>query len=287
MDDLPFVGPAIDLPGYVPEAVNGRLLAAFAKHHVPVTGFVIGKRVEGIGSASGTSILKEWTMQSLDLGNHTYSHADINQLSTEQFEAEIVNGEAAFVPLMKAVGKRPEFFRFPFNHTGDTREKHDLIAAFLSRRGYQVATCTIDNSDYLFNAAYVKMLAEQDSASAERLRREYLAYTSAEIVYYAGLNKHVFSYEPPQVMLLHDNPLNADTIEEILKIFETSGYSFVSLRRAQSGPAYQTPDTFITAYGPMWGYRWAHERSVKFNGRLEPEPPNWILTYGEKGPTPP
>jgi len=30
--------------------------------------------------------------------------------------------------------------------------------------------------------------------------------------------REVFGYEPPQVMLLHDNRLNADTIEQLLKL---------------------------------------------------------------------
>ena len=167
------------------------------------------------------------------------------------------------------------------NHTGDTKVKHDIIASFLSQRGYKVATCTIDNSDYLFNAAYVKMLAKKDSVSAQRLRSEYLHYMSAEIDYYAGLSKQVLNYEPPQVMVLHDSPLNADTIKEILKIFEDKGYTFVSLKSAQSDPAYQTPDTYTTPYGPMWGYRWAQERKVKVDGRLEPDPPEWVLAYGK------
>ncbi len=41
----------------------------------------------------------------------------------------------------------------------------------------------------------------------------------------------------------------------------------------QSDPAYRTPDTVITKYGPMSGYPWAKERGVKVNARLEPEPP--------------
>jgi len=282
VDDLPYAGPVIDLPGHVPEAANNRLLAAFAKRHIPVTGFVIEKGVERIGSATGARILKEWITQGLDLGNHTYSHPDIDRLPVEQIEEEIVRGETTFAPLMRAAGKQPEFFRFPFNHTGDTKAKHDTIASFLSQRGYHLATCTIDTSDYVFNAAYVKMLAKKDSVSAQRLRGEYLSYTIAEIDYYAGLNKQVLGYEPPQVMLLHDSPLNADTIEEILKIFEDKGYTFVSLTRAQSDPAYQIPDTYITSFGPMWGYRWAQERKVKVNGRLEPDPPEWVLDYGKK-----
>jgi hypothetical protein len=128
--DLPSAG---DPKGASAEAVNAKLLAAFKRHHVPVTGFVIQKRVE-----------------------------------------EIVHGEATVAPLMKEAGKKPEFLRFPYNYTGDTGAKHDAIAAFLSGRGYKLATCTIDTSDYLFNDAYVLMLAKNDAASAQKLRLEYL-----------------------------------------------------------------------------------------------------------------
>jgi hypothetical protein len=116
----------------------------------------------------------------------------------------------------------------------------------------RLAPCTIDNSDYLFNQAYVRMLSEHDSA-AVRLRAEYLSYTSAEIDYYAALGRQVFGYEPPEIMLLHDNRLNADMINELLALFEQKHYTFVSLNGALSDPAYRTPDTYVTSYGPMWG----------------------------------
>src|SRR5262249_55670999 len=182
------------------------------------------------------------------------------------------------------VGKQPRYFRFPMNHGGDTAAKHEEVAAFLSQRGYTVATCTIDNTDYLFNRAYLLMLSRKDNTSAERLRAEYLAYTSSEIDYYSDLNKKVLGYEPPQVMLLHANRLNADTIEQLLALFEAKQYKFVSLAQAQSDAAYRTPDNFVSQYGPMWGYRWAAERHVSVNGKLEPEPPDWILAYADSEP---
>jgi len=286
VDDLPYAGgaqiaaSASEVPSTA-EIVNRKLLAALQAHRVPVTGFVIQKTVESLGPALGTSILKEWTSRGFDLGNHTYSHADLDGLSAEQMEREIVRGESTAGPLMKEAGKKLAFFRFPMNHTGDTKEKHDAVAAFLLQRGYRVATCTIDNSDYLFNDAYVRMLAKNDGQAAQKLRAEYLAYTNAEIDYYAALNGQVFGYEPPQVMLLHDNRLNAEVIEQVLRLFEQKEYRFVSLDVAQSDAAYRTPETYITKFGPMWGYRWANERSVKVNGSLEPDPPKWILQYGK------
>jgi peptidoglycan/xylan/chitin deacetylase (PgdA/CDA1 family) len=285
-DDLPYVREADRQTDYASDAsgarnINQRILSALSRNHVPTTGFVIEKRVQEMGAAHGTSILQDWVKHGFDLGNHSYSHPDFNQLSIEEVEHEITAGEATYVRVMESVGKQPHYFRFPMNRTGNTQEKHDAIVTFLAERNYRLATCTIDNSDYLFNDAYLHMLAKRDIASAVKLRSEYLAYTSAEIDYYAVLSKEVFGYEPPQVMLLHDNRLNADTIEQLLKLFQDKQYRFVTLDEAQSDPAYSTPDTFITSYGPMWGYRWAAERRVKVNGRLEPEPPAWILKYGK------
>jgi peptidoglycan/xylan/chitin deacetylase (PgdA/CDA1 family) len=290
VDDLPYAGGTLAVPNVsevssTAEIVNHKLLLALQVHHVPVTGFVIQKTVESLGPASGIRILKEWTSRGFDLGNHTYSHPDINDLSPEQIEREIVRGESTIGPMMKEAGKELAFFRFPMNHTGDTKVKHDAIAAFLLQHGYRLATCTIDTSDYLFNDAYIRMLAKNDGIAAQKLRLEYLAYTSTEIDYYAALNKQVFGYQPPQVMLLHDNRLNADVIEQVLQLFEEKQYRFVSLDVAQADAAYRTPDTYITKFGPMWGYRWANERNVKVNGSLEPDPPKWILEYGKASAT--
>jgi peptidoglycan/xylan/chitin deacetylase (PgdA/CDA1 family) len=288
VDDLPYVSggaaaSSLSEEQATAELVNRKLLAAFRRHHVPVTGFVIQKRAESLGLTVGTRILKSWIGHGFDLANHTYSHPDINILSVEEIEREITGGETTIGPLMKAAGKTLAFFRFPMNHTGDTRQKHDAMAAFLAGRGYRLATCTIDTSDFVFNTSYVRMLASKDMVSARKLRAEYLDYTSAEIDYYAGLNRQVLGYAPPEVMLLHDNRLNADVIEQVLAIFEKKQYRFISLDEAQRDSAYQIPDTYITKFGPMWGYRWAAERNVKVNGALEPDPPKWIVDYGKGG----
>jgi peptidoglycan/xylan/chitin deacetylase (PgdA/CDA1 family) len=261
------------------EQVNQKILAALARHKAPVTGFVNQLKVEQLGAEQGTAMLNPWTSGSFDLGNHLYAHKDADDLSVEQLEDEIVRGEATIVPLMNAAGKKPEFLRFPYNHTGETKGKHDAVAAFIAKRGYRLAPCTIDNTDWEFTWAYNKMLAKYDEAGIAKLKAEYLAYTSAEIDYYAALNKQVLGYEPPEIMLLHDNQLNAEMLDEVLALFEKKGYQFVSLDEAESDAAYKQPDTYIATYGPMWGYRWAKERGVNVNGKLEPEPPEWVTQY--------
>jgi len=272
-DDLPAVGTQDPLEA---ESYNRAILASLAKHHAPATGFVNEDRVAKLKAAQ---ILNEWVRQGLDLGNHTFSHADPNNLTLEQFEQEVINGEPSLSAALATTGKVPRYLRFPFNHTGDTAAKHDAVAKFLSGRGYKVAACTIDNEDFLFSAAYLRMLARNDQESAAKLRAEYLAYTATQIDYYSHLDQQVFARQVAHVMLFHLNKLNAELMEPLLGIFEAKHFTFVTLDAAQSDAAYNTPDTFVSSYGPMWGYRWAKERNVTVNANLETEPSAWIALY--------
>ncbi len=280
VDDLPYAPGSSNSPtledARTAELINKKLLRAFSHAHIPVTGFVIERDAEQIGIATGRKILKRWTRPGFDLGNHTYSHADSDSLSIDQFEQEIIRGEKTIGPLLQSVSRKPRYFRFPYNHTGDTKEKHDAIAAFLAARGYRLAPCTIDNSDYEFNATYVLALARHDNETAAGLRADYLSYTAAEIDWYSKIDQQVFGSEVPHVMLLHDNQLNADTVSGIIALFQQRGYRFVTLTEVLQHPAYATPETYVTRFGPMWGYRWAKELDVKVSGRDEPDPPAWI-----------
>jgi peptidoglycan/xylan/chitin deacetylase (PgdA/CDA1 family) len=101
IDDLPFVTGADLAPVDAGEAIkaNRQLIRALIRHHIPVTGFVIQRNVGTLGQDSGTAILRDWIKHGLDLGNHTYSHPEFDHLAVEQFESQIVRGEATFLPL--------------------------------------------------------------------------------------------------------------------------------------------------------------------------------------------
>ena len=280
-DDLPAAGS--NNPDHDPwlttadvQAINSAILKTLRRHHAPAIGFVNERGISGSpDSASRCAVLQNWLAAGMQLGNHGYSHADFNALTVQQFEDEVERGETSIAQL---TGHRPKYFRFPMNHTGDTAAKHDAAARFLEGNGYRLATCTIENEDYVFEQVFRAMLRKNDSAGLARLRAEYLRYTAAEIDWYAALHKRIFRRATAQVMLLHANRINAENLDAILRLFEERGYRFVTLEGAQSDPAFQTP-TEPTKFGPMWGYRWARVLGVKVDGSKEPEPPEWISRY--------
>lgn len=282
-DDLPY---ASDQPIASPAAATAtqrRIVGELRRACVPATGFVNEDKTLALGP-TGPRLLTEWNKGLLTLGNHGYSHFDSNNLDLAEIEQEIVKGEATVRSLAASNNRSVAFFRFPYNHVGDNAAKRIAIEKLLARHGYTLAASTIDTSDYLFNAAYERAIAKSDRATMQRIKRAYLDHSRVQIAYYGELDRRVLGREVPAIMLLHANRLNAATIRPLLNLFRSAGYGFVSLAQAQADPAYATMPAIATKFGPMWAYRWAQERQVKVDGRLEQEPPAWISAYASETP---
>ncbi|MCP9318783.1 polysaccharide deacetylase family protein [Acetobacter persici] len=281
LDDLPFVSSVHDKP-----STNQRdaldtekhILLTLRTEHIPATGFVNEDKVEALGQ-TGTHLLAEWNENALELGNHGYHHFDSNNLSVPDIEQEIVRGENHIRPLAENIGRRLKFFRFPYNHTGNTDERRIALSDVLKKHGYALAATTIDAEDYLFAQAYDCAYSHHHKEDMRKIRSAFLDYVRIEVPYYQRLNQTVMGRDVPAVMLLHASRLNAVALQGVLQIFRQNNYRFVSLSQAQSDPAYSLEPAVTTQYGPAWGYRWAREKQIKVNGALEQEAPDWIKKY--------
>jgi hypothetical protein len=139
----------------------------------------------------------------------------------------------------------------------------------------------VENSDWVFAAAYDKALEKGDKLSAEKIRTAYLDLTDAKLAFFENASRDVFGHEFPQVFLLHANRLNAATLDELLTRVEKRSYRFITLADAQSDPVYKTPDNYVGPYGAVWIYRWASTVGKKVDGRGEPEMPHWVEDYAK------
>jgi len=280
-DDLPFV--TVDQP-YFPAAkrTTTALLDVLGRHHAPALGFVNEGQLEAGGQRrpEREALLQQWIDAGMALGNHTYSHPDLNALTVEAFEQQIINGEPTVKRLMAARASRassPLFFRHPMTHTGDTKEKKDAVDAFLAARGYRIAPHTVENSDFIFNTVYVRAQAAGDRALVKRVSDAYVDLTMAATTFAESASQTLFGRSIPQTLLLHSNTLNAELLDAVLTRFEARGYRFITLEDAMSDAAYATPDTTVTASGPTWLWRWATTRKVRLDAKEDPEVPAWVM----------
>ena len=257
---------------------TNKILGVLQRRHVPVVGFVNEEALDWKGEVEArTALLQQWIDAGAILGNHTYSHRDFNAVTVEQFEDEIIKGEVVTRRLMRARQPYQLYFRHPMTHTGDSQAKKEAIESFLAARGYKVTPHTIENSDFIFNAVYVSALRKSDEATAKRLQRAYLEFTIAATEFAEHISPQVFGREVAQTLLIHANDINADCLDEMLRLFAARGYTFVTLDDAIKDPAYQTKDTLISKSGPTWLWRWMKSRGMNISFAEDPEAPQWVM----------
>jgi peptidoglycan/xylan/chitin deacetylase (PgdA/CDA1 family) len=275
IDDLPLGGGS---PGPCTTAhvmdVTERLLAPIREWHVPAIGFVNEGRCSEIGPANLRRVLALWLDAGADLGNHTYSHMDLNSHTAREFEEDVVRGEGVLRPLLKSRGKKLLYLRHPFLHVGDEAGKRKEVEAFLKGRGYRIAPITLDNSDFMFAAVYGRALARGDRELAKRVRDAYIPYMDSVVAFFERRSVAVTGHEVAQTLLIHVSELNADMMPELLAMFERRGYTFITLDEALKDPAYLLEDRYTGPGGISWIHHWSMTKRMPYES--EPDEPSWI-----------
>jgi peptidoglycan/xylan/chitin deacetylase (PgdA/CDA1 family) len=262
-DDLPAASTRSDLQTH--RAIMVKLLAKISHNQVPAIGFVNEAKLVENGSPSKARIalLRRWVDAGLELGNHTYSHPDLNSTALADFQDEVIRGEAVIARLMAAKGKKLRYFRHPYLHTGMSLEIKRQFEAFLAQRGYLVAPVTIDNSDWIYARAYDNAADREDKAMMRRVASAFIPYMDEKFAYFEGQSKALLGYEVRQILLLHANRLNSDTLDELVQMMKRRGYTFASLDEVLRDEAYASRDTYTGRGGISWIDRWAISQGKK------------------------
>jgi peptidoglycan/xylan/chitin deacetylase (PgdA/CDA1 family) len=287
-DDLPGTSAAMlasDVPAV--RETTRKLLAAFREVKVPVVGFVNeGKLfVEGESSAVAEQridVLRSWLADGHELGNHTYSHRDLNTQPLDWFEQDVIRGEVVTRRLLAERKRTLRYFRHPFLHVGLELDKRRAFETFLAGRGYTIAPVTIDNDEYIYAAAYADARRRGDEVMATRLADDYLRYMESVFAFIEGVSRRLLGREIPQVLLLHANALNADRFPAVAAMMKARGYRFLTLEEALRDEAYRRPDTYVGQWGLSWLHHWEITEGRKRSP--SPDPPDWVMKAYEAAP---
>lgn len=258
IDDLPVVAYGITDTTYQRDII-AKLTHDLTRVHVPAVGFVNEQKLNDATGLSPfrVSLLEQWLDAGMELGNHTYSHPDINTISCAAYFTDVIRGETVTRDLLQRRGKTLRYFRHPFLYLGSTHEVADSLSNFLAGRGYTTAPVTIDNDDYMFAAMYHRAYQRQDTADVQKIGREYVAYLEKKLQYYERQSVKLFGRPIAQVLLIHASRLNADHIGQLLGMIAKNGYTFTDLATVLKDEAYRTPITVYKKYGISWLDRWA------------------------------
>jgi len=265
MDDLPLNG--LLPPGVTRAETTRNVLTILKKRHVPpVYGFVNAKKLEGNPDAA--EALKLWAAAE-PVGNHTYAHMDLEQNPPEAFEREIEEDEPALELLKDNASDNWHWLRYPYLHEGDTVEKRRAVRAYLKTRGYRIAQVTLDWEDYLWNTAYARCVAKNDSKSIAWLRTSYLNTASEYLDLGREQAKLIFGHEINYVLLMHLGAFSSTILPDALDLLKKKGFKLVTLEEAETDPAYDSdPDVGFHDAGTLLD-QWMQVKQVKYPEHAE------------------
>jgi peptidoglycan/xylan/chitin deacetylase (PgdA/CDA1 family) len=216
--------------------VANQVLRALRRAHVPPTyGFVNGVLVQQQPDTIG--VLGAWRAAGNPLGNHTWSHMNLNQNALGAFENDITHNEQLLQLQMD--GGNWHWFRFPYLAEGDTPEKQMGVRASLAQHGYKIAGVTMSFGDYEWNEPYARCSEKKDDKAIAWLQSSYLRAADDNIRFERGLSKQLYGHDIPYVLLMHIGAFDARMLPRLLDLYQRRGFSFIPLDQAEQDPFYR------------------------------------------------
>jgi lysophospholipase L1-like esterase len=245
-DDLPVHGP---LPsGQTRLSVARDIVGALREAGVPeVYGFVNGG--DDAPRSRVWAVLDAWRAAGYPLGNHSWSHFDLNTVSAEDYVADIAHNEDLLARKMGAADWR--WYRFPYLAEGRDAAKRAAVRQFLAQRGYRIAGVTMSFDDYLWNKPYARCLARRNTAGVAWLEQSYLDAARESVAYSRAASQALYRRDIPYVLLMHIGAFDAHMLPRLLELYRAEGFHFVGLAEASADPAYASDLDPSVAPGPV------------------------------------
>lgn len=255
IDDLPVAAYGSYPSDEERRAVVEGLCRVLTEARVPATGFV-----NMVNHERDPSLMQAWKSCGIELGNHTWSHPKLEEVGLDTYLEDLDKGHAALRELLG--DDRPIPFRYPYLHRGFDPEEREAIAERLRALDSQVAPVTIDAWDWRYSAGFRRAKAAGDDEAAERWRTSWMWDMQEATLEAEHLGRALFDREPPQILLIHANAMQANDLPAYLSWLRRRGYAFVPLGEALADEAYAEADASWSPSGDSWWLRLRRSRSL-------------------------
>lgn len=233
VDDLPAHGPLP--PDGQRLAVAQRLIAVLKRHAVPeVVGFVNGGQLQD--HPERTDVVKLWRQAGFPVGNHTFSHLDINRVTAAEYIADIERNEALLAEV--AGGQWVRVFRYPYLHEGEHAETREAVRRWLAGHGYTIAPVTVTFEDWAWNDAYARCAARRDAGAIAWLKHSFLEAAVSHLRWSQAAAEITFGRPIRQILLVHVGAFDAVMLDELLDAYQHAGATMIDLATALADPVY-------------------------------------------------
>jgi peptidoglycan-N-acetylglucosamine deacetylase len=239
--------------GLSPADRNAAILKQLADAHLKSILFVTRTDV----GPKRNELIRQWSVQGNEIGNHTATHPDFDEVSLANYEQELLTCE-------NAIQNFPGFtrrFRFPYLKEGNTVEKRDGFRAFLDAHAYKSGAVSIDASDWYYSQRLSARLNDHPNADKMPYRAAYLRHLYDRAQYYDGLSRRLLGRSVAHVLLLHHNLINALFLSDVIHMFRDKGWTLIDSEVAFKEPVYaMRPNTLPAGESILWAL--AKEKGV-------------------------
>ena len=210
------------------------------------------------------AIYKAWLTAGYPLGNHTYDHPNLNQVTVRAYLANIARQDqllatiSGFSPLIKD----RRVFRYPYLDEGNTLKRRDAVRAYLAKNHYRIAEVTTDYFDWAWTDAYTRCLAQHDDQSMAWLKSHIVESADRHLRSSNAISELLFKRRIPHILLMHDGSFDVLTLDAILKQWSKEGVEFISLEEALADPVYQINPDFAYTDGLSFLEQIANARHI-------------------------
>ncbi len=175
------------------------------------------------------------------IANHSYSHINLSEVSTEVYLADI---DKAAAWLKGRKGYRP-WFRVPYLNEGRAdKVKRDAIRAGLKQRGLRNGYVTAESSDWHIENLTIAAMRDGKVIDRDALRNLYVNWHAGAANFYNDLAVKTLGRSPAHIMLLHENDIAAFYIQDLVAALRKDGWTIITADQAYADSiAELMPDT--------------------------------------------
>jgi peptidoglycan-N-acetylglucosamine deacetylase len=279
VDDLPAHGEL--LPGVSRADIARGVLRALRNNGVRqayafANGTDIGDEPELI------EVPKMWLKAGYPVGNHTYSHKNLNEITSEAYIDDIARMDRLLQMLspVSPLVERRRVFRYPFLEEGGALDKRNAVRKYLFDNQYKIAQVTVDYYDWAWNDAYVRCVMQHDQKSIAWLKAHVVEEAARSVRASTTLGRLLFDRDIAHILLIHVGAFNAVMLDAILKDFRANGATFITLDEALTDPVYQIDPRYVYEGGRGFLEQIVESRNVDTGDRLQ-ESPYTVARLGE------
>jgi peptidoglycan/xylan/chitin deacetylase (PgdA/CDA1 family) len=232
-DDLPAAG---DLsPGLTRVKILTRLTTELRAAHIEhVDGNV--NAVDIPGDPDCQQALRDWRAAGMNIGNHTFSHPALDDVTAADFNANIAQDEPY---LRQYAGKSNwHWFRYPYLEEGNTLAKHLAVRRWLHRHHYRVEEVTLNFNDDDWSDPYTRCSAQHNTAAIAWLEQSYMQNAAEYIQLERQEQQVAFGHEIPNVLLLHATDFTTLMLPRLITFLKQQGFRFSTVPKVERNRAY-------------------------------------------------